>query len=398
MNFSEVVGQTAIKDQLSELIGLKKLPHALLLQSNEGRGGLPLALAIAKNLVCEKRNRSEEADSGGMFGAMLPPPEPLTDACGTCPACQKAEKLIHPDIHFTFPVYRRKSDSPALSYDFIQEWRSAVTQNPYMNLIEWLQATEAENKQGNISVAECHEIIKRVNLKPYEANSKVQIIWMAEQLRETGNTLLKVIEEPPADTIFIFVVEQIELMLNTILSRTQIVKLPPISDEDMIEYLTKALSMLPDQALRVARIAEGNLNSALALAHSDGNAYEQLLQKWLSTSIRLIGPHAAESSVQLQALTDEFAALGREHQKAFVKYALWFLREIALLNNGLTSEKLFGNELTFATRVAQALNVDKLLAIQKKLNDLHYHIERNANPKIAFYGISFELYRIFTQK
>jgi DNA polymerase-3 subunit delta' len=159
-----------------------------------------------------------------------------------------------------------------------------------MNLIEWLQATEAENKQGNISVAECHEIIKRVNLKPYEANSKVQIIWMAEQLRETGNTLLKVIEEPPADTIFIFVVEQIELMLNTILSRTQIVKLPPISDEDMIEYLTKALSMHPDQALRVARIAEGNLNSALALAHSDGNAYEQLLQKWLSTSIRLIGP------------------------------------------------------------------------------------------------------------
>ncbi len=203
------------------------------------------------------------------------------------------------------------------------------------------------------------------------------------------------IEEPPADTIFIFVVEQIELMLNTILSRTQIVKLPPISDEDMIEYLTKALPMHPDQALRVARIAEGNLNSALALAHSDGNAYEQLLQKWLSTSIRLIGPHAAESSVQLQALTDEFAALGREHQKAFVKYALWFLREIALLNNGLTSEKLFGNELTFATREVQALNVDKLLAIQKKLNDLHYHIERNANPKIAFYGISFELYRIF---
>jgi DNA polymerase-3 subunit delta' len=139
-----------------------------------------------------------------MFGAMLPPPEPLNDACGTCPACQKAEKLIHPDIHFTFPVYRRKSDSPALSYDFIQEWRSAVTQNPYMNLIEWLQATEAENKQGNISVAECHEIIKRVNLKPYEANSKVQIIWMAEQLRETGNTLLKVIEEPTGRYYFHF--------------------------------------------------------------------------------------------------------------------------------------------------------------------------------------------------
>ncbi len=185
MNFLEVVGQTAIKDQLSELIGLKKLPHALLLQSNEGRGGLPLALAIAKNLVCEKRNRSEEADSGGMFGAMLPPPEPLMDACGTCPACQKAENSFTPIFILLF-LSTAENQTLALSYDFIQEWRSAVTQNPYMNLIEWLQATEAENKQGNISVAECHEIIKRVNLKPYEANSKVQIIWMAEQLRETG--------------------------------------------------------------------------------------------------------------------------------------------------------------------------------------------------------------------
>lgn len=396
MRFAEVVGHSGIKSKFNELIAAKRLPHAMMLLGNEGSGGLAMALAIAQNVVCEKRNNNASND-GGMFGDSLPKVE-LADACGECSACQKAAKLIHPDIYFSFPVYPKKSGSPALSNDFIQEWRKAVVDNPYQNITEWLQTIEAENKLGNISVHECHEIIRRVNMKPYEASFKIQIIWLAEYLKETGNALLKVIEEPPADTLFIFVVEQAEQMLGTILSRTQITKLPPISDKDLTGFLEQNYSLETGQANRIAKISEGNLNRAMLYALGESNEYESLLQEWFSTSVRLMGNYASDASVKIQDLSEKFAQLGRENQKAFIQYGLWFIRELLLLNQGLNSEKLDAKEQEYAARMNRMLHLEKIYQMQKTLSNLHYHIERNANPKVSFYAVSFQFYRIFTSK
>jgi DNA polymerase-3 subunit delta' len=399
MKFEAVVGQHLLKQKLIPMIADERLPHAILLAGHEGVGTLPIALAIAQMACCE-RVRPKKADDGGLFGATPPSSSPAsaTDSCGECGSCQKAQKLIHPDIHFTYPVYTKKTGSKALSADFIQEWRTALAANPYLNLNDWLQHIAAENKQGNISSAECREIIQSVSLKSFESEYKVYIIWMAEQLKETGNILLKVIEEPPPNTLFIFVVEQIELVIGTILSRTQIFKLPPILPNELADFLTQKENLEPDHALKVAKIADGNLNLALQFSRLATNQYETALQRWFSTSVRLFGAAASDASIALQDIADDFQKLGRENQKAFLQYCVWTLREMNLLSQGIESEKLTPSELTFASKVATLITPDAARKLLTLFENLMYHIERNANPKINFYAVSFSMGRIFTKK
>ncbi len=373
----------------------------------EGSGGLPLALAIAQNLVCERRSGKKEEDAGlfaapSMFGDMPAAPqntEPLSDACGECSACVKASKFIHPDIHFTFPVVTVKGkSSPPVSADYITEWRKALADNPYMSAVEWLKQITDENKQGNITVNECHEIIKRITLKSYESKYKVQIIWMAEYLREAGNTLLKVIEEPPADTIFILVVENIEQVLNTIISRTQMVKLPAIEDVDLANYLLTQFEITDKIALRIARISDGNLNAAVEYAGGADHQSDAMLREWLSLCLRIKATQAAEPSLKLFELVENLAKIGRENQKIFLKYFLWFLRESNLIAMGLTSEKLEGSELEFAKRLATVLDPDTTDRLNKLINKVHYYIERNTNPKIIFMSTSFKIASILKKE
>ena len=373
----------------------------------EGSGGLPMALAIAQNLVCERRSGKKEEDAGlfaapSMFGDMPAAPqntEPLSDACGECSACVKASKFIHPDIHFTFPVVTVKGkSSPPVSADYITEWRKALADNPYMSAVEWLKQITDENKQGNITVNECHEIIKRITLKSYESKYKVQIIWMAEYLREAGNTLLKVIEEPPADTIFILVVENIEQVLNTIISRTQMVKLPAIEDVDLANYLLTQFEITDKIALRIARISDGNLNAAVEYAGGADHQSDAMLREWLSLCLRIKATQAAEPSLKLFELVENLAKIGRENQKIFLKYFLWFLRESNLIAMGLTSEKLEGSELEFAKRLATVLDPDTTDRLNKLINKVHYYIERNTNPKIIFMSTSFKIASILKKE
>ena len=373
----------------------------------EGSGGLPMALAIAQNLVCERRSGKKEEDAGlfaapSMFGDMPAAPqntEPLSDACGECSACVKASKFIHPDIHFTFPVVTVKGkSSPPVSADYITEWRKALADNPYMSAVEWLKQITDENKQGNITVNECHEIIKRITLKSYESKYKVQIIWMAEYLREAGNTLLKVIEEPPADTIFILVVENIEQVLNTIISRTQMVKLPAIEDVDLANYLLTQFEITDKIALRIARISDGNLNAAVEYAGGADHQSDAMLREWLSLCLRIKATQAAEPSLKLFELVENLAKIGRENQKIFLKYFLWFLRESNLIAMGLASEKLEGSELEFAKRLATVLDPDTTDRLNKLINKVHYYIERNTNPKIIFMSTSFKIASILKKE
>jgi len=407
VKLSEVVGHQETKDRLSELMTADRLPHAMMILGPEGSGGLALALAIAQNLVCERRSGKKEEDLGmfaapSMLGDVAPVEqntEALTDACGECPACVKASKFIHPDIHYTFPVVTVKSkNGPPVSSDYITEWRKALADNPYMNAVDWLKQITDENKQGNITVSECHEIIKRITLKSYESKYKVQIIWMAEYLREAGNTLLKIIEEPPADTKFILVVENIEQVLNTIISRTQLVKLPAIEDADLANYLLTQFEITDNIALRIARISDGNLNAAVEYAGGAEHQSDALLREWLSICLRIKAPSAPEPSVKLFELVENIAKLGRENQKIFLKYFLWFLRESNQIAVGLSSEKLEGSELDFAKKLATLLDPDTTDRLNKLVNKVYYYIERNTNPKIIFMSTSFKIASILKKE
>ena len=259
MTFKNVVGQQAAKDGLLKMWHNNVFPHALLLTGEEGTGGLPLALALAQYIFCE--NKTEH------------------DSCGKCPGCGKAVKLEHPDLHMSFPSISPKPGVKAMSRIYISEFREFIKQSPYGTTYDWLQHIDAENKQGNITAEECREIIETLNLKSYEGGKKVQIIWRPEYLGKEGNILLKLIEEPPQDTMLILVAERTEDILQTIRSRTQTVKLAPIAATDIAQALTSRSLTDPTRAAQIAHIAMGSYTEALRLIrHSDNDLFPEVRQ------------------------------------------------------------------------------------------------------------------------
>jgi DNA polymerase-3 subunit delta' len=375
MLFKEVVGQTDIKEKLINLVKSGKVPHAMMMLGPEGNGSLGLALALAQYIQCENK--------GG------------DDSCGVCSSCTKNEKFIHPDVYFTYPVVTKKSGEPPISTDYIKEWRAALVETPYMNANDWLQSIGAENRQGNITVRECHEVIKRMGLKTYESEYKIQIIWLAEYLKEAGNTLLKVIEEPTPNTIFILVVENIDLVLNTIISRTQLVKINPVRDEDVQHALLSRFEMDENAAKRIARISDGNFNAALSWGDGVENANDKLLHKWLVSCFNLKLKPSGTNTMQLLEWVEEISKIGRENQKIFLKYAIFFLRECSMIAVTGNSEKLDGEELKFAKGLSARLGISQFESLLRILNLVHYHVERNANPKILFLSNSFKIASVF---
>lgn len=376
MKFKEVIGQEELKQKFTGMLRSGKFPHALMLAGSTGNGGLPLALAIAQYLQCE--NRQED------------------DSCGECPSCTKNKKFIHPDLYFTFPVVKpEKKTGPPVSGDYMKEWRTALTETPYLNYNDWMQTIGAENRQGNITADECRQIIHHLSLKTYESSYKVQIIWLAEFLGNEGNILLKVIEEPPADTLFILLVENVEQVLNTILSRTQIVKVNPIEEEAIVAELITRFGPDAEVAKRIARIADGNFDTASIIAAGEENLNDRLLHKWLVSCFNLKLKPSAGNTQTLVDWIEDFAKAGRENQKIFLKYALFFLRECSLIGITGKSEKLDGEELTFASRLSARLNIEQMEALAAIFNRMYYHIERNANPKILFMSNSFKIASVF---
>jgi DNA polymerase-3 subunit delta' len=199
MRFKDIIGQEAIKQRLINSVNENRVSHAQLFLGPEGSGSLALAVAYAQYLSCEDKQTD--------------------DSCGVCSSCRKYQKLMHPDLHFSYPFFAKHKDDTALTY--IEQWRDAFTANPYLSLDIWRGYLEAENKQANINIAECHQIIKKLSFKPFESAYKILILWLPEYLDKEGNALLKVIEEPQPNTLFLLVAQNQDQILNTILSRTQ---------------------------------------------------------------------------------------------------------------------------------------------------------------------------------
>jgi DNA polymerase-3 subunit delta' len=376
MLFSEVIGQSEIKVKLRRLVEHNRLSHALLLSAPEGAGGLPLALAFAQFLVCD---RVTTARSAGLF------PD---ESCGVCPSCIKAAQLIHPDIHYVYPVVVRKPGEKPLSADYITEWREFISQFPYGTIFDWLQFIQADNKQGNITAHECNEINRKLSLKSFESGYKILIMWMPEYLRNEGNKLLKLIEEPPPDTLFILVTEEEVQILPTILSRVQIIRLPRPSIPEIRDALVSRGGVQPEQARQLAAVSEQNYREALRQLQHGQDDWLGLLREWLNAILRT-GPAAQVKWV------DEISKTGREKQKQFLQYFIHLLEQAIRLQmyEGAVAD-LPESEKDFAFRLNKTADLAAQQAIVKELNKSVYYIERNAHAKMLFHALTIRLYHI----
>jgi DNA polymerase-3 subunit delta' len=364
MQFSRIFGQDVAKQNLIRAANANRVSHAQLFLGPEGSGKLALAIAFAQYLNCE--NRQE------------------TDSCGQCPSCVKAAKFIHPDIHFSFPFISKKTEKKELSTDYIEEWRKALEADPYMNLNDWYSQIDAENKQGNITVKECHDVQRKLGLKSFESRYKILILWRPEFLGNAGNVLLKMIEEPPDDTIFLLVAENMEQIITTIISRTQFTKVPRLRNQDIKQALMQE-GVTDQLANYIAHLSEGNLNEARKLATHETNDNAGLFYEWMAWCVN-------NDFDEIVEWIERFVRLGRENQKNFLLYAMHFLREhIHLHMAGFTNARLNDQERELSDKLDTLIGFEEAEALIKLTNESYYHIERNANPRILMLDLSIRV-------
>jgi DNA polymerase-3 subunit delta' len=313
MLLSEVIGHEKLKKQLVDMVQNQRLSHAMLFVGPDGAGALPLAIAFAQYIVSIPN--AAENKGANLFGApeTIAPKMYSPNEIAALPAYHRASQLMHPDLHFSYPSITEKPGTKNVSSNFIEQWREFINGYPYGNVFDWLQSIKADNKQGNISADECAEIIKKLSFKSFESAYKVLVMWMPEYLGKEGNKLLKLIEEPPVNTIFILVAASDEQILPTILSRCQYIKVPRLTKEDIQTALTEKGHLDPEKAAQIAAISDGNYREALHLVqHSDSDFLTQI-REWLNAILKG-GPLAQNKWVE------ETSKMGREPQKQFLKY------------------------------------------------------------------------------
>jgi len=349
-----------------------RVSHALLFTGDEGSGCLPLALAFSQYITCSDKTEN--------------------DSCGKCTGCVKSQKIVHPDIHFVYPVATTgKIKKEPVSSNFADEWRRFMIENPYSDISEWFDFIGIEKKQGGIQRNESSEIIKILNFKSYEADFKIMIIWMLEKMNETcANKLLKILEEPPPDTIFLMVAESTEFILPTILSRVQIINVPKIDSKDIFSALKKKFNLDDETTNVVVQNSYGNYNVALKLIESNNSSGDYF--NYFSNLMRFT---YARNMVKLNELIEELSKLGREKQKLFIEYSLRMFRENFIQNKQLNEISfMYKEEAEFSSKFNKFINEKNIMQITKEFNEAHYHIERNANAKIIFLDLGLKLSRL----
>ncbi len=373
MLFSQVIGHTDIIDRFKQSVKNKRISHAQLITGAPGSGKLALALAYAQYISC--KNRQQE------------------DACGQCSSCKKYQKLIHPDLHFVFPVTRTSKFSKPVSDNFINEWRKMVLKSPFFTLNQWLSHIGTGNLQGSIYTLESEQIIRKLNLKTYESEYKIMIIWLPEKQNRTGaNKLLKIIEEPPPKTIFLLISEQPGEILPTILSRTQMLKVNRIDDDSMKAYLKSQTELVLNemQVSNIVRLAGGNIISAIELLNRS-----QENEDFFNQFSQLMRLSYGRKVLEIIDWVDQMAKNDREKQKSFLRYAAALIRENFMLNQ-LPNQKdklvyLAEKEFAFSSKFSRFISDENVLRIYHEINQAHYHLERNASNKIVFLDFSLKL-------
>mgnify|MGYP000203256532 CR=1 FL=1 len=392
MLLREVIGQEKLQQQLVDMVQHQRLSHAMLMMGPEGSGVLPLAIAFAQYIVSIPRASEAVVDMfadplSNTSDVKIPGPDEIEQLA----SYQRAAALMHPDLHFSFPSISEKPGQKNVSSNHIESWREFINGYPYGNVFDWLQFIKADNKQGNISADECNEIIKKLSFKSFESAYKVLVLWMPEYLGKEGNKLLKLIEEPPDNTIFILVAASEENILPTILSRCQFVKVPRLSTDEIESALMGRAKLAPEKAKQVAILAEGNYREALHLIQHSDQDYISMIKDWLNAILKM-GPLAQLKWVE------EMSKLGREQQKQFLKYFNHLLEHSIRLKTMGSDLPLDSDLKDFALRINKIAGVSQMESIVNELDKSIYHIERNANPKMLFMALSIKLYHIIQNK
>lgn len=375
MFFKDVIGQAAAKKRLLQEVKEGRIPHAQLICGPEGTGKLPLAIAYARYICCE--NPGEH------------------DACGVCPTCVKMNKLVHPDVHFAFPVIKKKAGKDTVCDDFIAEWRNFVLQNPYFNLNHWLQEMGAENQQAQIFVKESDEIVRKLSLKSSQGGYKVMIIWLPEKMNmECSNKLLKLLEEPPTQTVFLLVSEEPDNILPTILSRTQRFNLHGIEENEISQTLQRQYGLQAADADSIAHRSEGNFLKALETIHLS-EEHKQFFELFVS----LMRLSYQRKIREMKQWSERVASMGRERQKNFLTYCQRMIRENFMFNFHRT-DLVYMNpeEQQFSVRFAPFINERNVMGIMDELSEAQQHIEQNVNPKMVFFDFSLKMIVLLVQK
>ncbi|MCS6991089.1 MAG: hypothetical protein NZL95_04435 [Chitinophagales bacterium] len=364
MRFQDVIGQEKVKRQLRAAVASGKISHAYLFTGEEGYGTLPMALALATYLNC---------------------PQPVAeDACGECSSCRKLKKLMHPDLHVLFPAYKQKSGDKAASpaSAMMQHFRSALLADPYMDYETWLNHLGAENKQLNISAEDCRSLLQRLTLRHFEGRFKIALIWHAGFLGKEGNILLKLLEEPPVGTLWLLIARTADELLPTIVSRCQQVSVGPIAEEDLADALIARFHLPIGRAQNIARISDGNWSEATRLAQQHVAAFAPLLLEWL----RLL---QSTDLLPVWTWVEQSGNLSREEQKAFLRYAVAFVRQSLLEHCGIyPNRKLDLEESQLANQLLSRLEPRQLLELFIVLERSHYFIERNVHARLVFWNLT----------
>ncbi|HRW74526.1 MAG: hypothetical protein H6568_10500 [Lewinellaceae bacterium] len=362
-NLTHIPGMEAEKTELRQLARQQRIPHAQLFLGDYGSAALGLALGFARLVLCE-----QDGD----------------EPCETCPACVKSGKWVHPDLHFSFPVI----GSDKTSNNFLPQWRTFIDQHPYGQPSDWFQLIGEENKLGNINVAECHQIVQKLSYTIVEGRYKILLMWGPEFLGKEGNRLLKLIEEPPDNTLFLLVGADADRILPTILSRCQLIKVRPFHDPEIAEAL-QAMSLSGTQeASRWAHLADGNLGMAIHLAGASERPVVDQLLTWLRICF-------ANKGTELLTMAEKLSRMGREDQKSLFHYGLYFVRQMLLAHCGREEDiRLSDEEKMAAIKLVRFLDLDRLEEMMTLFDEALRSIDRNANPKILFLNASIQLHAL----
>ncbi|MFR9165255.1 MAG: ATP-binding protein [Dysgonomonas sp.] len=366
MYFRDIVGQPEIKQQLINSSKEGFIPHAQLFCGQEGVGKLPLAIAYAQYINCENKQEDEP--------------------CGVCQSCVKYNHLVHPDLHFVFPIV--KKDRKEICDDYISEWRTFVNENKYFSLGQWLAHIGADNSQGVIYAKESNEIIRKLSLKTYEAKYKIMIIWLPERMHETcANKLLKIIEEPIGNTVFILVSDSPDNIIGTIQSRCQRINIHGVKEEDIKYALESDFSINPEDASTVAHLSKGSyLNAIQTISLNEEHKF------FFGLFVQMMRSSYMRDIKAIKNIGNELAAVGRERQKNFLAYGQRMIREYFVSNAGQPEIVYLDNdEAKFGVNFARFVNEKNIIDFMNELALAERHIEQNVNAKMVFFDLCLKV-------
>lgn len=374
MLFADVPGLSKLKTKLIQSVNNEKLAHAQLFLGPQGSGKLLLAYALTQYLYCT--NKQEE------------------DSCGECSSCRKISSHTHPDVHYSYPVINAAtSGKKSISTDYIEQWRSFNKEHQFFNISDWVANTaKDENKQPNIYREETRSIISKLSLKPYEGEAKTLILWMPEYLKNESNVLLKLIEEPPQKTYFILVAEDSDELLTTITSRTQLIKVPRYTEEETTHYLKEKYNLEQSKAVQLGYLAEGDFRRATELVESVEDNYGSIFREWMVACY-------TNNLVKAYDIADTMHKRGRVQSQLFLTNGLTILRESLLYkmvdNYQIKAEQ---EQQDFIKKFSSTLNAACIEKSYEQINEVIYHIKRNANGKLALFHLSLNLRYNFIRK